>query len=131
MKITRAAVLFAVLVGAMDLGTGLGLVAVPVWTLQRMGVPVPNVEALLFVRFVGAFVGAVGAVYLWAVRKSSDRLRIVFGATILLRLSAGAFVAGAVWLQAMPAAWLAVTATDWTVAGVQAWLLARGTNRHE
>ena len=55
---------YAGIVGAMDLATGLGLVAMPAFTLAQMGAAVPGAEALGYVRFSGVFVGAVGASYL-------------------------------------------------------------------
>jgi len=131
MNPTRIGRWLSVGAGAMDFATGLGLVALPAWTLARMGVPVPGAEALLFVRFVGAFVGAVGASYLWAARRPRERLRVLFGVTLWLRGAAGAFTGGAVLAGALAPGWLAVTATDWTLVAAQAWLLARGAGRDE
>ena len=72
----------ALLAGALDFGSGLGLVALPAAMLPLMGLPVPGEEALAFVRFVGAFVAAVGACYLWALRRPAERLGVVRGATL-------------------------------------------------
>jgi hypothetical protein len=60
---------YALVVGAMDLSTGLALMAAPAFTLARMGAAVPGAEALGYVRFSGAFVAAVGASYLLALRR--------------------------------------------------------------
>lgn len=118
--------------GAMDLGTGVGLVLAPVWTLARMGVPAPGTnEAEWFMRFVGAFVGAVGATYLWAAAWPEERLRVTFGATIWLRGSAALFTGAAVALGPLAPAWLAVTATDGALVVAQAWWLTRKAGRDE
>lgn len=109
----------------MDLGTGLALVAAPAFTLGLMFVPTPEPAALVYVRFVGAFVAAVGASYLWALLEPAARLRTVFGATILFRLSAGIFTLAAVLLGALAPAWLSVSATDLGLVVLQAWLLRR------
>lgn len=129
MTSSRMAFWLALGAGAMDFSTGLGLVAAPAWTLVLMGVPVPGGEALLFVRFVGAFVWAVGASYLWASAAPARRLRVVFGATIWFRVAAGAFTGAAVGHGDLAPGWLAVTATDWALVGAQLWLLAKGVGR--
>ena len=126
---SRMAFWLALGTGALDFGTGLGLVAAPAWTLLLMGVPVPSGEALLFVRFVGAFVWAVGASYLWATMEPATRLRTVLGATIWFRVAAGAFTGAAVSHGNLAPGWLAVTATDWALVAAQLWLLAKGAGR--
>ena len=117
--------------GAMDFGTGVALVSAPAWTLARMGVAAPGAEAWVFVRFVGAFVGAVGAIYLWAAQRPGERLRVVLGATMWLRGAAGAFVFGAVVAGALARGWWSVTATDGGLVLAQAWLLAKGAGRDD
>jgi len=116
----------ALAVGALDAGTGAGLVVAPAWTLAGMGVNPPGAEALEFVRFVGAFVGAVGLVYFIAGWRGNGRgLRPVLDFTRYFRGAAGTFVlvmvAGGTW----QAAWLSVTFTDYALVIVQSVLLAR------
>lgn len=125
-KILRFARWFAVAAGGGDFLTGLGLVALPALTLGAMGVAAPGAEALVFLRFIGAFVGAVGASY-WVALASRrpDRLWAVFRVTLVLRASAGTFVLGAVATGALAWPWLSVTATDFLIAAVQMWLLGR------
>jgi hypothetical protein len=116
--------LLALLAGVMDAATGLGLVAAPVLTLRCMLAPIPGAEALLYVRFVGVFVGAVGASYLVALwRGGSGPLRKVFEFTLLFRAGAGLFTGGAVLAGALAPAWFAVTFTDLLLVGLQVWLL--------
>jgi hypothetical protein len=130
----RIAAFLSLGAGALDTGTGLGLVLAPTLVLPLMLVPVPGAEALVYVRFIGTFVGSVGASYLWGLlvwRNSGSPalLRAVLRLTILFRLTAGSYVLVAVLGGRLGPAWLSVTATDWTLAALQSWLLARGALR--
>ena len=126
MKTVTLARWLAVGAGAMDLLTGLGLVLVPARVLPLMRVDVPAGDGLVFLRWVGAFVGAVGASYLLAVvRGGADRLRGVLEFTIPFRLAAGCFSGVAVGLGWLPAMWVSVAVTDLALVGVQVWLLGR------
>jgi hypothetical protein len=117
----------ALIAGCMDLGTGLGLVAAPAWTLGWMAVATPGAEALVFLRWVGAFVGAVGASYLVALaRGGAERLREVLATTILFRLAAGGYCTFAVLGGALEPRWGLVAATDLGLVVAQVWLLRRG-----
>jgi len=121
MRVARPVALFA---GAMDFLTGLGLVFDPVVTLRLMFVPPPADAALVYVRFVGAFVAAVGASYLIALlRGGSERLREVFASTTVFRLAAGLFTGVAVATHQLSPPWLLVTATDLALVVGQQWLL--------
>ncbi|MBA4137871.1 MAG: hypothetical protein C0518_11185 [Opitutus sp.] len=125
-KILRIARGFALVAGGADAATGVGLVVLPGFTLGAMGVAAPGAEAVIFLRFVGVFVGAVGASYLVALAsRRADRLWAVFRITTLFRLAAGSFVAWAVWTGRLEMRWLSVTITDGIIAGVQLWLLPR------
>lgn len=117
---------YALAVGAMDLTTGLALLAAPGWTLARMGAAVPGAEALVQLRFTGAFVAAVGAMYL-AGRRGADgaRLRGALEATLVARLAAGAAAGALVATGGLDAAWLSVAVTDLACAAVQAGMLVR------
>lgn len=116
----------AVLAGGMDLGTGIGLVCAPHWTLAAMGVPLPGGEAMEFLRFAGVFVGCVGASYFLGLWRGPQALREVFRLTVLFRAAAGAFVALAVARGVWALPWTMVTLTDWTIAAAQLWILRRG-----
>lgn len=118
--------------GLMDAATGIGLMIVPVLTLRAMGVGAPGPEALIYVRFVGSFVGAVGASYLIALLRGEAReLRLMFGYTLVFRLAAGLFTATAVLTGALTATWLIVTATDLTLVGFQTWMLLKYQSKDE
>ena len=112
-------------VGAMDFFTGLGLVTMPELTLRCMLVPIPGAEALLFVRFVGAFVTAVGAVYLWGALGPSSRLKSVIACTLAFRGSAGGFCSVAVAVGSLPPGWLAVAVVDLSLLVLQIWILRK------
>jgi hypothetical protein len=126
----------AVGAGGMDLVTGLGLVFAPTLVLRWMGVadgsdPTGSSglqgDGLVFLRWVGAFVAAVGVSYLLAVERGGrDRLRSVMEFTIAFRLAAGCFSAAAVGLGWLSVAWVSVPAADLSLVGVQVWLLCRG-----
>lgn len=117
---------FAWAAGVMDLATGAGLIVAPGWTLGWMGVETPGAEALVFLRWVGAFVGAVGASYLMAAaRRSEGHLREALSLTLLFRLAAGGYCAAAVLGGALSLPWIVVAVTDLSLAGLQAyWLRA-------
>jgi hypothetical protein len=124
--------LLALGAGLMDTLTGLGLVAAPALTLRCMLAPVPGTEALFYVRFVGVFVGAVGASYLLAlVRGNGNTLRQVLRFTLVFRAAAGLFTGSAVLAGALAPAWLAVTFTDLLLVGLQSWLLRIDPDAHE
>lgn len=117
--------------GALDALTGAGLVFAPQFLLPLMGADVPGTEALVYLRFVGTFVGVVGLSYLWGViewRRCGDPslLREGWRLTVLFRLAAGGYVLAAVGAGWLAAAWLLVTATDWILAALQFGLARKG-----
>lgn len=126
MNHVRLARLLAFAAGLLDFGSGLGFAFFPIQTLALMRTPVAAEEALTYVRFVGAFVAAVGASYLWALfRADLVRLRAVLEFTLLFRLAAGVFSTAAIahgWL-ALP--WASVPAADFTLIVIQLWLLTK------
>lgn len=123
----------AAIAGAADFCTGLGLVVKPLLTLSLMDVPPPGGD-LVFLRFLGAFVGAVGFSYLWALwrkYRSGDPtlLRATLEITVLFRCAAGlvsTLLLARGWLAP---AWISVPATDFLLAGAQIWLLRQGALR--
>ena len=129
-KLELGAVWLALAAGGLDLCTGLGLVAAPAQVLGLMGVAVPGPEALVFLRWVGAFVSAVGFSYLWALgRRDVSLLRHTLELTIWFRLAVGLYSAWAIATGRLPAVWVSVPITDFTLAAAQAWLLRRGVFR--
>lgn len=112
--------------GGLDFCTGLGLAFAPAEALPLMGLAVPGAEALIWLRWVGAFVWAVGASYLLALLLGGEtRLRACLELTLPFRLAAGVFGAVAVargWLSPL---WAGVPATDFALVAAQLWLLRR------
>ncbi|MBX3737410.1 MAG: hypothetical protein KF715_12005 [Candidatus Didemnitutus sp.] len=126
-KLELIATLLALGAGALDFGTGLGLVFLPDLMLKLMGAATLAAEPTIYLRWVGAFVAAVGFSYLWALwRRDVARLRHVLELTIFFRLAAGAYSAWAIASGALPIAWLSVPLTDFFLAAAQAWLVRRG-----
>ncbi len=127
----RLAATYTALAGGMDAITGPWLVLAPNAALAAMGVAPEFEEDLLFVSFVGAFVGAVGWSYLWALRrwlKHGDTafLRSVWRVTILFRLAAGTFCAVHIARDNLEAGWLSVPLADFALAAIQIALLRAG-----
>lgn len=111
-------------VGALDVLSGTGLVFAPHITLQLMLIPPPSsADALGFVRFVGAFVAAVGCSYLWGAAGDARRLEALFAFYLAPRLFVGIFAAWAVLGARWPLAWLVVAIVDLGLASAQAWYL--------
>ena len=120
--------LLALAAGSLDFLTGLGLVFFPRLILPLMRVSIPEGEALVYLRFVGAFVAAVGACYLLVlVRRGLERLCLTLELTIVFRISAGAFSAVAIALGWLSFAWASVPATDFALVGLQLWLVQKLT----
>ncbi|HET7537531.1 MAG TPA: hypothetical protein VFJ90_13820 [Candidatus Didemnitutus sp.] len=129
-KLEQLAQWYVLAAGALDFSTGLGLVWAPPPVLALMRVTEPETEALIYLRWVGAFVAAVGFVYLWAYyRAERALLRAMLELTIWFRLAAGGFAAWAIATGHLPRGWLSVPLTDAALAVVQIWLLRRGVFR--
>jgi len=112
--------------GLLDFGTGLGLAFLPATVLPLMRVPTPSDEALVYLRFVGVFVAAVGVSYLLALLSSSNsRLRSVLEFTLVFRLAAGVFTTIAIGSGWLALGWASVPAADFALFGIQVWLLAK------
>ena len=126
MRLPRGVGAFAVAVGLCDAATGLALVAAPLWTLRQMGIAAMPAEPV-YLRWIGAFVLAVGLSYLYPFRlrgggsvRLGERIATVFEITTLAR------TAGLLEL-----AWLGVPLFDAAVAAAQIVLLRRGGLRHD
>lgn len=129
-KLNQLAVWTALGAGGLDFCTGLGLVAAPALMLRMMGMN-EIFGDLVYLRFVGAFVWAVGFSYLWAWRRrqltgDATLLRATLEITIIFRLAAGSFGAWAIMRGWLMPAWVSVPVTDFLLAAVQGWLLSRG-----
>jgi len=127
MKAQQMAWWLALGAGAMDFCTGLGLIFVPKTVVALMGVALPGAETVVWVRWVGAFVWAVGGSYLLALALGGvARLRMVLEFTILFRFAAGVVSAVAIIMGWLSPAWASVPVADLALVGAQAWLLRKG-----
>ncbi len=120
--------LFCLLVGLGEMVTGVLLLSMPLWTLQLMSVQEVPSEPI-YMRFIGAFVAAVGSAY-WMPRLLSPRglrrrRRTVLELTAWVRCVVGLFVLVAVLAGALGAAWWSVCLTDLGLAVFQVWLVGR------
>lgn len=123
----RAITLYSVAAGACDLTTGLLLIAMPFTVLGLMGVaaaPAAGADGV-YLRYIGTFVAAVGASYLYplVLRESFRRLPTVLEVTALVRGAVALFVATAVATGSLAPAWLLVAAVDGGLGAFQIWLL--------
>ena len=129
-KLEQGAFWLALGAGGLDLCTGAGLVLAPARLLRVLAVAPPGAEALIYLRRLGAFVGAVGFSYLWALgRRDGALLRHTLELTVWFRLAAGSYSAWAIGTGALSFGWASVPATDFLLAGAQIWLLRRGVFR--
>ncbi len=117
--------LLALAAGSLDFCTGLALAIAPATTLRLMLITEPiSAEAQIYLRFVGAFVAAVGSTYLYALARGElARLRAAFEFTLIFRLAAGLFTAIALIQGWLPLPWISVPITDFTLVVLQLHLL--------
>ena len=127
MKTLKLARGLAVVAGGMDFCTGIGLVATPATMLGLMGAKIPDgASADVFLRWVGAFVAAVGASYLMAlICGGSSRLRTTLELTALFRFAAGLFSLCAIMSGELGLGWAGVPAGDLALVAAQIWLVRR------
>lgn len=137
MRLPRGVGAFAVAVGLCDAATGLALVAAPLWTLRQMGIAAMPAEPV-YLRWIGAFVLAVGLSYLYPFRlrgggsvRLGERIATVFEITTLARALVALVAGGAIAAGLLERAWLGVPLFDAAVAAAQIALLRRGGLRHD
>jgi len=126
---SRGVAAFAFAAGLCDAATGVALVAAPLWTLGRMGIePLPAEP--VYLRWIGAFVLAVGLAYLYpfllAPGRRAARLATVFEVTALARGAVALTAGGAILAGELAPAWAGVPLFDAALAVAQLVLLARG-----
>lgn len=132
MNVVRLSRWLALFAGAMDFCTGLLLIGAPGFALDLMRVPPVSPGETVYLRWVGAFVAAVGATYLWAFfRAGLLRLRFTLELTLFFRLAAGSYSAWAILQGALNPAWWTVPVTDFLLFAVQLGLLKFLPSRDE
>ena len=120
--------LWSLAIGLVDLITGIMLVAVPMWTLDRMRVPLnTDAEGIAYMSWVGVFVGCVGLSYLLALWKDSGiEMGTVWRLTSIIRMAVAVFVVVAIVLRRLDGAWALVGVTDAVIAVVQIFAIRKG-----
>ncbi|MCF7674455.1 MAG: hypothetical protein K9N23_09540 [Akkermansiaceae bacterium] len=118
MSKTKFLIGWSAAVGAMDTLTGLLLVVAPAATLGLLGIAPPSADALIFLSWIGVFVGAVGLSY-GLVLINRRRGTTVWMFTALVRVLVGVFVVCQIAAENFSLQWVAVALTDLLVAGVQ------------
>jgi hypothetical protein len=130
-KRSKAMVALALGAGLMDAATGAALVVAPAFVLAGLRVPSVGPETVVFLRWIGIFVGAVGLAYLWALlRGGVGPLRDAFAFTALVRALVGGFVAFEVIRGGLAPGWSLVAVTDLGLAALQRWFLATEDRIH-
>jgi len=120
--------------GLMDTGTGLGLIIVPGFVLSLIGIPAGADDPSM--RIVGAFVFAVGMLYLigWYLtrrRVEATPLIYVWGVTAWIRFCVGTTVGTFVILGSLEHGWLLVAGTDLALALFQGAWMSGGRLSHD
>jgi len=115
--------------GGADSLTGLLLLTAPSITLRLMGVQPPG--DLVFIRYIGCFVLAVGSGYgfglLSVLRRGQwEELRVVWKFTAWVRLLVCLFTTSAIAGHALAPAWFSVPLTDGCLALLQGAFLVAG-----
>ncbi len=111
--------------GGMDAITGLLLIAAPLWVLRGLGIAPLADDSLLFLRWVGVFVLAVGSSSGLALTGRA-RGETVWMFTAWVRGLVAVFLTVKVLTSAMEPAWLLVAASDGVVAVFQCVILSAG-----
>lgn len=129
MRPARGVAALALGAGLCDATTGAALIAAPLWTLARMGIAPPPAEPV-YLRWIGAFVLAVGLAYLYPFllsdRRRVARLATVFEVTALARGLVALTAGGAIVAGELAPAWAGVPLFDAALALAQLVLLSRG-----
>lgn len=121
---------YQILTGVSDTGTGILLIAAPVFTLRLMRLHAAG-DTLPFIAYIGVFVLSVGLACLYggwlSYRKAvPDRLEVVWLLTAITRGLVAVFVVAKVASGVLEAGWVTVAVVDGTFAVVQSFGLARG-----
>lgn len=107
----------------MDAATGVLLVVCPAWVISVLGIGGVAPESLVFLKWIGVFVGAVGFSYGWALRGEGV---MVWRFTALVRGMVAVFVTASIVDGSLAPAWAGVAVTDAVVAVVQVLGLRKG-----
>jgi hypothetical protein len=116
--------LYQIVAGLTDTGTGVFLLFAPGWTLRLMGVSqLP--QPIWYASYIGVFVLCVGLSYFAILRSplalstGATSWRTQWMVTALIRAAVAMFILIQIATGAMQPAWVAVALTDGMYAGIQ------------
>ena len=112
--------------GVMDAVTGLMLVFVPGLVLSLLMIEASSPEAMIYLRWIGVFVLAVGLSYGIALGGCPQRGETVWWFTALVRGCVAVFLMVQIAGGRMAPAWVVVAMSDGAVAAVQLAILRLG-----
>jgi hypothetical protein len=116
---------WSIAVGAMDACTGLILIFAPAMTLKLMRVPPLHQSSLVFLSWMGVFIGAVGLAY-GLVFRGNREAETVWTFTAIVRAMVLVFLIVKISTGSLPVAWSLVAMTDGIVAIGQFFILRAG-----
>jgi hypothetical protein len=130
--LTRFARWLLLATGVGDLGAGVTLAIAPLAGLSLAGLTMPEGDATAYLRWVGVFAAAVGAVYLrGGLQANAFRIRETLVVTLIFRMAVGTYATFAVLRGWLAPAWSAVAIANVGLVVLQAGLLAKGAGRDE
>jgi len=117
------------LAGLGDALAGVSLLAVPDWTLSFFQTTPPM--KMIFIRYLGVFVGMVGVTYFYGLITSWRRgewqtMRTVWEISALFRIAVAIFLSFSVGFEYLPFNWTIVVGVDLAWATIQTTLILRG-----
>ena len=129
-----ALLLYQLLIGLSDTGTGALLVMAPALTLRLMRLHAPE-DALVYLSFIGAFVMGVGlsclyGAYITWCDGCERKLTTIWMLTALMRASVAIFVTAQVLAGALPTGWTTVALFDAACVFIQIFGVRRGWLAH-
>ena len=123
---TRFLKFWSVAVGSMDAITGLLLIFMPGLVLQLLRIEAPSPDAMVFLKWIGVFVMAVGLSYGLALGKHRGAGEAVWMFTSIVRILVAVFLTIQISADVLAPAWVLVALSDGVVALVQMVILRKG-----
>jgi hypothetical protein len=123
---TRFLKFWSVAVGSMDALTGLLLIFAPALVLRLLKIEAPAPDAMVFLKWIGVFVMAVGLSYGLALGRHRAAGETVWMFTSMVRILVAVFLIIQITANVMAPAWAVVALSDGLVAMVQMVILRKG-----
>ena len=127
----RLLIALCLFAGLMDATSGSLLTLWPQLALKLMAVPPVSSEALVFIRFIGAFVFSMGCLYLFALlpviaANTWGWMSGVLAVTAWVRAVICVFTTSAIIFGGLSLAWWSVPVSDGLLAVIQVWVIWKG-----